>query len=118
VNRNFRLTRSPDFKRVRRFGRSYAHPLIVLIVMSNEIKATRIGIAASSSVGKAVDRNRAKRLLREAVRPMTLLITPGMDLVLLARAPVRNASYEDVLTAVKMLVDRAGLRKGLTDSNG
>jgi hypothetical protein len=58
VKRRFRLTRSTDFKRVRRIGRSYAHPLVVLIVASNEIQQARIGIVAGKTVGMAVERNR------------------------------------------------------------
>ena len=76
MQRKFRLTRSEDFKRVRRFGKSYAHPLVVLIVqtMTSEPRPVafsdrgRVGVAAGRTVGTAVYRNRAKRLLREAMR--------------------------------------------------
>ena len=76
MQRSFRLTRSEDFKRVRRDGKSYAHPLVVLIVLNSEnndqprARAVRVGVAAGKSVGTAVYRNRAKRLLREAMRTL------------------------------------------------
>ena len=70
MQRKFRLTRSEDFKRVRRSGKSYAHPLVVLIVQSNNQPRVKIGVAAGRTVGTAVYRNRAKRLLREAMRTL------------------------------------------------
>jgi ribonuclease P protein component len=85
VQRNFRLTRSEDFKRVRRDGKSYAHPLVVLIALNsenNEHSRVRVGVAAGKSVGTAVIRNRTKRLLREAMRtpPKHRLESgPGLD---------------------------------------
>ena len=70
MQRKFRLTRSEDFKRVRRSGKSYAHPLVVLIVQTHEQPRVKIGVAAGRTVGTAVHRNRAKRLLREAMRSL------------------------------------------------
>ena len=68
MQRKFRLTRSTDFKRVRRTGKSYAHPFVVLVVQASEVPRVRVGVTAGRSVGGAVQRNRAKRLLREAFR--------------------------------------------------
>jgi ribonuclease P protein component len=109
VQRQFRLTRSTDFKRVRRFGKSYAHPLIVLIVSEGEDSRTRIGVAAGRSVGGAVRRNRAKRLLREAVRPLIPLIITGKDLLLVARFPLPDAKMQAVRTTLESLLQRAEL---------
>jgi ribonuclease P protein component len=85
VQRKFRLTRSEDFKRVRRSGKSYAHPLVVLIVQNNNQPRVKIGVAAGRTVGTAVYRNRAKRLLREAMRTLLPNIASGLDLILIAR---------------------------------
>ncbi len=81
VQRTFRLTRSQDFKRVRQSGKSYAHPLIVLVAQANDEMKIRVGVAAGRTVGTAVKRNRAKRLLREAMRPLipSLAIRLGLD---------------------------------------
>ena len=46
MQRKFRLTRFEDFKRVRRDGKSYAHPLVVLIVQNNDQPRVRVGVAA------------------------------------------------------------------------
>jgi ribonuclease P protein component len=114
VQRRFRLTRSEDFKRVRRSGKSYAHPLVVLIVQAHERRSTpgdqprvRVGVAAGRTVGTAVVRNRAKRLLREAMRPLIPQITPGLDLILIARPGLVSASLEDTRQALLALLQRA-----------
>ena len=90
--------------RVRRFGKSYAHPLIVLVVLRISGGKTRVGITAGKSVGNAVQRNRAKRLLREAARIMLPKIEPGVDLVLIARKPILQAHLCQVQDALDSLL--------------
>jgi ribonuclease P protein component len=114
VQRKFRLTRSEDFKRVRRFGKSYAHPLVVLIVQRSEHLHVRVGVAAGKAVGTAVTRNRAKRLLREAIRTMMPGITvwsqnnaSGLELILIERAGISSASLQDTCQALQNLLQRA-----------
>ena len=110
MQRNFRLTRSEDFKRVRRDGKSYAHPLVVLIALNsenNDQPHVRVGIAAGKSVGTAVYRNRTKRLLREAMRTLIPNIASNLDLVLIARSALVSATIEDTQRALLNLLQRA-----------
>jgi len=107
VQRKFRLTRSEDFKRVRRSGKSYAHPLVVLIVQSNNQPRVKVGVAAGRTVGTAVYRNRAKRLLREAMRTLIPNIASGLDLILIARPGLVSATLEDTHRALLNLLQRA-----------
>ncbi|HET9589793.1 MAG TPA: ribonuclease P protein component [Anaerolineales bacterium] len=107
MQRKFRLTRSEDFKRVRRSGKSYAHPLVVLIVQKSEQPRVRVGVAAGRSAGTAVYRNRAKRLLREAMRTLIPNIVPGLDLILIARPGLTSATLEDTRRALLSLLQRA-----------
>jgi ribonuclease P protein component len=118
VQRRFRLTRSEDFKRVRRSGKSYAHPLVVLIVQKSDQPhiRIRIGVAAGRTVGTAVVRNRAKRLLREAMRTLIPKIASGLDLILIARAGLASASLEDTHQAVQNLLQRAQIIIPLNES--
>ena len=91
VKRRFRLTRSTDFKRVRRSGKSYAHPLVVLYAMKSDeprTRSCRVGVSAGLAVGNAVKRNRAKRLLRAAMNELLPQTVPGSDLLLIARSPL------------------------------
>ena len=125
-----RLRSVTDFERVRREGRSHAHPLAVLLVYqrklppapeaqrsAGEVKAipeqplSRFGFAAGKRVGTAVARNRAKRVLREAVRTYLPDIQVGWDLVFIARRPIVAATLGQTREAVSHLLQRAGVLK-------
>jgi ribonuclease P protein component len=134
VQRKFRLTRSEDFKRVRRSGKSYAHPLVVLIVQAHDRRSNpvdrsstpqsgrggqprvKVGVAAGRTVGTAVYRNRAKRLLREAMRTLIPEITPGFDLILISRPGLVSASLEETRQALLTLLQRAQILIPLNES--
>ena len=107
MQRKFRLTRSEDFKRVRRSGKSYAHPLVVLIVQTHDQPRVKVGVAAGRTVGTAIHRNRAKRLLREAMRTLVPNITSGLDVILIARPGLASATLEDTRRALTNLLQRA-----------
>jgi ribonuclease P protein component len=108
VQSKFRLTRSEDFKRVRRTGKSYAHPLVVLVVQAcNACTHVRVGVTAGKTTGTAVHRNRAKRLLREALRPYLTSFSFGLDLILIARPPLVTATLADTRAALENLFRRA-----------
>jgi ribonuclease P protein component len=109
VQRRFRLSRSDDFKRVRRSGKSYAHPLVVLVTQASEHQQVRIGVTAGKTIGTAVHRNRAKRLLREAMRPLIPSLASGWDLILVARPALVTATLEDTRSALNNLLTRAKL---------
>jgi ribonuclease P protein component len=117
VQRKFRLTRSEDFKRVRRYGKSYAHPLMVLVVQANDeagiagagLTRVRVGVAAGRTVGIAVKRNRAKRLLRAAMRTLLPEVAPGRDLVLIARPGLATSNLNETRQALLSLLRRSKL---------
>ncbi len=109
MKRGFRLTRSTELKRVRNFGKSYAHPLVVLVVSPSTEDKLKVAVTGGRSVGGAVQRNRAKRLLREAMRALLPALRPGWDVVLIARKPLLDATYSQVQAAVSQLMRRAGL---------
>ena len=109
MQRRFRLTRSEDFRRVRRSGKSYAHPLLVLVVQAGDPDQLHVGVAASRSIGTAVKRNRAKRLLREAIRTLIPSLVRGRDILLIARPPLASCSIFEVHEALLMLLRRADL---------
>ena len=108
-----RLKRSADLAVVQQQGRSWRHPLCILLVGQGGSKATRFAFIASRRVGNAVVRNRVKRLLREAVRHHLDEIQPGRDCVWIARPLLPQASFAEVETAVLQLLERSKL---LSDS--
>jgi ribonuclease P protein component len=91
----------------------------VLIALPNELQKVRVGIGAGRSIGNAVKRNRAKRVLREVMRPQLERLSPSNDLLLLARSKLLNSSQAEIEDAIKKLIKRAGLanRKNNEHSN-
>ena len=109
MKRRFRLTRSSDIERVRRLGKSYPHPLVVLIAAPNQSEQVRVGVAAGKSVGTAVIRNRAKRLLRACVDGYLPDLVPGWDLFLLARKALPDAGFQKIRSALESVLRQANL---------
>lgn len=105
----YRLHSGARFAEVREKGKTVVHPLAVMIFLPNDLPHSRFGFSVSRRIGKAAKRNRAKRLLREAVRLQLLDIAPGYDVVFIARTPIREATFTQVFQAVQSLVQRAGL---------
>jgi ribonuclease P protein component len=109
MNRRHRLTKRTDFQRVRREGRSYAHPLAILIIAPNEISRPRFGFIAGKGVGNAVKRNRSKRRLREVIRNHLPQISPGWDMLIIARPSTADAEWKRLTEAMEDLLRRAGV---------
>jgi ribonuclease P protein component len=104
-----RLRRSQEFRRVWDEGRSWAHPLFILWAAPNELPYPRLGFTASRKVGNAVVRNRVRRLLKEAARHLYPHISPGWDLVLVARSALVDTGERQVEGVLENKLRQAGL---------
>ena len=92
------------FQRVYREGRSWVHPLLVLRALGNDLPHSRFGFVVSKRVGKAVLRNRVKRLMREAMRGRIARVPAGLDIVLIARTPAVRATFHEIGDALDRLL--------------
>lgn len=103
------LKRNNDFRRIYAKGRSFASVVLVTYVMKNRRKVTRIGITTSKKIGKAVLRNRSRRIIREAYRLIADEVRPGVDLVFVARGKTPFVKSSDILCAMKKELKEAGV---------
>ncbi|MCB0211309.1 MAG: ribonuclease P protein component [Anaerolineae bacterium] len=109
MKRKYRLRRNSDFQRIRQVGKSYASSLLVLAFLRNELDHSRFGFVVSKRLGKAVQRNKIKRRMRESVRLKIPHIKPGFDVVLIARIPSRGATFSDICRSIDRLLKTANL---------
>ena len=104
-----RLRRGEDIARVRAEGIARNDKLFSLRAVTTDLAAVRVAVASSRAVGGAVQRNRARRRVREALR---VALAPrrshtGVDLLVIARPAALSATASDIRIAVERELDRA-----------
>ncbi|MBI4307510.1 MAG: ribonuclease P protein component [Chloroflexi bacterium] len=107
MRREQRLRTESQFNAVRRRGRGCSNKLLVLRTLANGLPYSRFGYLVSKRTGKAVVRNRVRRRLREIVRLTP--ISPGWDLVFIARGDIADQPYSQIARSVHELLRRARL---------
>ena len=105
-----RLSRSGEFDRVYRDGSSHATRYLVLYSFprkDEEADEVRLGVSVSRKVGGAVDRNRVKRVLREAFWTLSERLPERHDFVLVARPAISELIERDGGTGVRASIEEA-----------
>jgi ribonuclease P protein component len=115
--RRRRLSRSGEFDRVYREGRSHAsRHLVVYSFPRADADSPRLGVSVGRNLGGAVERNRVKRLLREAFWARAEELPDGLDFVIVARPAAgelaREGGGKALEEALGAVLDEAGLASG------
>ncbi len=109
LDKKYRLRKNRDFQYAYKKGRSLGHPLLVVIYRRTNQSTVRIGFSITKKFGKAVQRNRIKRRLREIIGSCIHQIKQGYDIIFVVRKEAKEASYQDLDDAVHNLLRRGRL---------
>lgn len=106
LKKDLRLRKAKDFALLSQHGRVVYNPLFTLRLRKNEIDS-KVGFVASKKVfKKAVDRNRAKRRMREALRELQSEWPEGFDLLFILKRDVLGAEFSELKAAVMRVFEK------------
>ena len=101
------IKKTKDFKLVYGSGRQSVNPFFVMYAKANDAGISRLGVTVSKKVGKAVTRNRVRRLVKECCRLKAFKIIKGVDIIIVARPAValipRESSFNKVDKSLEQL---------------
>jgi ribonuclease P protein component len=105
-----RLRATREFVACLRRGRAAGDSIVTVHLLTKSRGPSRLGVAVGRRIGGPVTRNRVKRLMREAVRPIMAEPTDPFDLVLVARSGAQGVSFDRIAKSVRRLVRVAQLK--------
>ncbi|MFZ5590794.1 MAG: ribonuclease P protein component [Bacillota bacterium] len=104
----YRLKKDQEFKRVYRQGRSVAGRYVVIYYLPVGGNQSRFGFSVSKKIGKAVQRNRIRRLLREICRLHLDYFASGHDYVVIPRRSAAGRSFAELKEDMLKLAAKIG----------
>lgn len=106
-----RILKRSEFLKLSRAGKTARTSHFVVLSRSNDQGESRLGVTVSARVGKAVSRNRIKRLVREFFRRYSRQILSPQDLVIIARKGADELSLDQVERELKEALTARGSRQ-------
>ncbi len=105
------------FRRLYKKGISIALPTVVVYYRRNRQSVNQLGLTTTKKIGKAIQRNRARRIIREAYRLLEPKLILGYDIVLVARSKTPFVLMDEVKTDLTRAFVKAGMIAGEQDKN-
>ena len=106
------LRKQKDFNKVYNRGRSKGSRFVVVLYRKNNLDFTRTAFVSSKKVGNSVERNRSRRLMKEAYRFLEDRVKTGYDIVFVARNTINESKEQEV----RKVMEKAMFAEGLLSS--
>ncbi len=105
-----------DFRRIYGKGKSFQGPALVSYVMKNRAGICRVGITTSKKIGNAVERNRARRVIRAAYSMIEDKVCGSYDFVFVARSKTKYIKSTQLAVLMLSQLEQAGVINEKTDN--
>jgi len=110
MKKAYRVKKNKEFQAIIKSGKSFANREFVIYYIEKQDQTHfRVGISVGRKLGKAVQRNRLKRLIREAFRELESRISPNVDMIIIARKNSIDLPYDRVKNSIVHLLKRLNL---------
>lgn len=109
LKREYRLKKKYQFNYVYRVGKTAHGKFLVAVYSPSKNKNVRIGISVSKKVGNAVQRNRARRLLREAISQFLDKLDPNFNIIIVGKQSILEQKSDSVTADLKAVLERTDL---------
>ncbi len=110
MKKKYRVKKNKDYQKVYHKGKSVANRQLVLYLYPQPNQTHfRVGLSVGKKMGNAVQRNKIKRYLRQAVQELENSIKPDIDFLLIARPNITGRSYHEVKQSVIHVMKLAGI---------
>jgi ribonuclease P protein component len=103
-----RILKREVFLKVYELGRKFQARYFTAFVLANSGQNARVGITATKKLGNSVMRNRARRLVREALRKNKWLVPSGVDIVINVKGSLLEAGFQNLEGDFRRFLEKAG----------
>ena len=111
LNKKYRLKKRKQFNYIYRKGRTQGCDVLTLVYCFCKMPNIKIGFSASKKVGGSVQRHKALRKMREAIRPLVTSMAPNHNYIFVAKETLLEKSVDDIRKSCQYTLKKAGLIK-------